>query len=428
MERRLPGPVALLVGAGLACAPVRSAAAAVVVAEPTARTVCRNVEVPIRLGTQGGTQSGAPDGAIAGTLCVPPGARTLQLLVAGNTYNRSYWQSDVEPATYGYVRRANSAGYATLAVDRLGTGSSLRPPSGEMTFGNDVSTMHDVVTAVRAGVFGPFDRVVGVGHSLGSIVVDELAGEHPNDLDALVLTGFSHSINIVNAAGRVATRYAATADADPFYITAQPGGRDGFYAASAVAPEILAWDDRTRDTANLVEMAGFAHFQVPNASRGISAPVFVVNGAADPVACGAGSGDCATGEALRDSERPWFGPHADVAAWTVPGLGHAVTLHRNAAVVNATITAWIDDAVGAGPGVLGSAPGVIPATGAVPVGTTEPAVLATNRALLAVTPGLAEAYGAAVGPVPGLGDGDNPAPAYNALLLLVANMVGPAGR
>lgn len=359
---------------------------------------------------------------------MPPGATTVQILVAGNTYNRAYWQADVEPVTYSYVRQANLAGYATLAIDRLGTGSSLHPPSRDMTFGNDVRTVHEVAGAVRAS--GHFDRVVGVGHSLGSIVVNQVAGDYPGDLDGVVLTGFSHSINVVNAGARVASRYALTAgDArfaglglDPLYVTTQPGGRNGFYATAAVAPDILAWDDRTRDVANLVEMAGFSGFQIPNASRAIDVPVFLVNGGDDAVACGLGSGDCGTAGRLRDAERPWFGRDADVAAWVVPGLGHSVTLHRNAPSVNARITAWIGAHVGRGSGFRGSAPGAIPAPAAARAAPADPAALAANQALLAVTPGLADAYVAAVRPVPGLGAGGNPVPLSTAVLRGVGDL------
>jgi pimeloyl-ACP methyl ester carboxylesterase len=397
--------------------PVAAATAA------TPATACREVQVPIRVGPQAGV--------LAGTLCVPPHARTVQILVPGNTYNRSYWQATVRPATYSYVRQANLAGYATLAIDRLGTGASLHPPSAHMTFTNDVATVHHVVTAVRSGTLGSFTRVVGVGHSLGSIVVNQLAGTHTGDLDALVLTGFSHSINFANALARVATRYALPAgDAsfagqrlDPYYLTAQPRGRTAFYSPAA-EPEILAHDDRTRDKANLVEMAGFADFQIPNLSRTITSPVLLLNGTADAVACGVASGDCATSRRLQDAEQPWFGPGAEVTARAVPGLGHAVTMHRSAATVNRGITAWIDDNVGSGAGVRGGAPGVIPATAPSPPSYHDPAAGAVNQGLLAVTPSVADTYTVAAEGIPGLGDGANPVPAYNEVLRTVAD----AGR
>lgn len=369
---------------------------------------------------------------IAGTLCVPPRAVTVQVLVPGNTYNRSYWQVDVNPATYSYVRRANRAGYATLAVDRLGTGASLHPPSSAMTLSNDVASVHEVATAVRGGVFGRFAHVVGVGHSLGSVVLNQVAGEYPGDFDAMVLTGFSHSINSVNATALALSSYVLPAGEsefagrglDAFYLSTQRGGRRALYAGEAVAAEVLDWDDRNRDTANLVELGGLGRFQIPNRSRAITVPVFVVDGGADAVFCGLMSGDCTDSASLQDSEVAWFGPRAAVTAWLVPGVGHNVTVHRDAASVDAGITAWIDRAVGAGLAVRDSAPGTVPPAAPVTPAAPDPAAAVVDQVLRAVSPAAVDAYRTVVQPVPGLGDGTNPVPLYNELLRMVGDNFG----
>jgi hypothetical protein len=46
-------------------------------------TRCRNVSIPVSAAGQTSN--------IAGTLCVPPGATSVQLLVPGWTYGRYYW-------------------------------------------------------------------------------------------------------------------------------------------------------------------------------------------------------------------------------------------------------------------------------------------------------------------------------------------------
>lgn len=78
----------------------------------------------------------------------------------------------------------------------------------------------------------------------------------------------------------------------------------------------------------------------PTPAAEINAPVLIVNGDKDPAACGAGSGDCTTSATPQAAERPWFGPDADVAARTVPGLGRVVTRYRNAPTVNAAVITW----------------------------------------------------------------------------------------
>jgi hypothetical protein len=67
------------------------------------------------------------------------------VLVPGLTYGASYWNFPVDPARYSYVRAATAAGYATLAIDRLGTGASDHPPAAQVTAMSEAFARHDVV-------------------------------------------------------------------------------------------------------------------------------------------------------------------------------------------------------------------------------------------------------------------------------------------
>jgi hypothetical protein len=71
---------------------------------PTAATgiaaPCSEVQVPASI--PGGS------GPIAGTLCRPPGATTVQLLVHGYTYGRHHWAMPHLTETYSYARRVNA--------------------------------------------------------------------------------------------------------------------------------------------------------------------------------------------------------------------------------------------------------------------------------------------------------------------------------
>ncbi len=84
---------------------------------------------------------------IAGELCVPRGRRskTLQILIHGASYNRHYWDFPHRPRRYSYVRHANDSGYATLAIDRLGSGDSDRPVPELVTVHASAYTIHQVV-------------------------------------------------------------------------------------------------------------------------------------------------------------------------------------------------------------------------------------------------------------------------------------------
>lgn len=210
----------------------------------TQATVCRNVSVPTTVGGQ--------DGAVAGTLCSPPGATAVQLLVPGWTYNRGYFDAQYKPEMYSYARAANKAGYATLAIDRLGSGASLHPSSASMTFEADIRTVHEVVGALRNGRFGTrYTTVLSAGHSLGSAVVAMEAGRF-KDIDALITTGWSHGMNYSNTyidlAGHdqpaSSTRKFAALGLDPLYWTSQSDTRGEVFTTSTTL--IPAWSITTR--------------------------------------------------------------------------------------------------------------------------------------------------------------------------------------
>jgi hypothetical protein len=55
------------------------------------------------------------------------------------------------------------------------------------------------------------------------------------------------------------------------------------------------------------------------------------------------AGDCSSSAALREGERPFYGPDAQVDAIVVPGAGHDVTLELDAPGTNADIQDWIAD-------------------------------------------------------------------------------------
>lgn len=114
---------------------------------------------------------------IAGELCRPARlrSRTLQILLHGASYNKEYWDFPFQPQRYSYARFANQRGFATLAIDRLGSGESDRPVPELVTVHESASTIHQIVTAVRSGEHEDhsgrrlrFDRIVLVGNSFGS--------------------------------------------------------------------------------------------------------------------------------------------------------------------------------------------------------------------------------------------------------------------
>ncbi|KAH7102884.1 hypothetical protein BKA62DRAFT_788042 [Auriculariales sp. MPI-PUGE-AT-0066] len=106
------------------------------------------------------------------------------LLTASATYTQEYWNVQYKPEVYSYERAALAQGYSILSYDALGSGR-----------------MVGIVQAVRSGTLAPphialpdFDKIVYMGHSLGSLTLNTALAESPDlPVDAAVFTGFTHS-------------------------------------------------------------------------------------------------------------------------------------------------------------------------------------------------------------------------------------------
>jgi len=326
-----------LLGAGLAT----TLAAAPARAQPGG-TTCSSVALSTRVGGQTGT--------IPGTLCVPPGARSVELLLHGYSYGQYYWDLPFEPETYSFVRAANAAGFATLNVDRLGNVGSLQPLSLFVTLDNNASVAHQLVSALRSGELGvAFENVVVVGHSFGSLIAYLEAGRF-QDVDALVATGASHEPNAVNIATRVvASSPPAILDPkfrglllDPGYVTTRPGARGIFYEAADADPAVIALDEQLKQTGTLEDTLTTLPDFLLNASSDINIPTLTVNGSEEPFFCnGVAAGDCSSSAALAASEQPFYGPDAQVEAIVVNGAGHNLALELGAAQTNTSIQEWL---------------------------------------------------------------------------------------
>src|SRR2546429_6486246 len=190
-------------------------------------------------------------------LGLPAGATpgTVQLLVHGCLYNGRYWDyPDPTGGTdrYSYVSHALRAGYATLAVDMLGTGGSTHPPSSQATVDAGVWVIHQVVQALRGGtVTGPrgparFAHVIEVSWSFGTFF-SWLEVSRYQDVDAAVFTGATHHLAVEPPLlADALSLYPAYLDPqfaglfDPGYLTTRPGTRKGiFYDPGSADPAVV---------------------------------------------------------------------------------------------------------------------------------------------------------------------------------------------
>lgn len=300
-------------------------------AAPNGGVRCDEVRVPVEFA--GGS------GHIAGTLCVPPGGiRTVQLLVHGYSYARYYWDFPYQPEKYSYVRRANQAGYATLAIDRIGDGESTHPPGTALTWDTAARTVHQVVTALRDGSIGPaFDKVILVGHSYGGVTSYLEAGRY-EDVDAMIVQGIAHRVNMPDLTARlIAQSPPAMLDKkfagkgyDPLYVTSRSGARDLFYENDNADPKVIEIDERLKQTAGALEIPTAAAYLAANPNKNTNIPVLTVNADKDPFFCGPLAADCSSDKALAEFERPFYGPNAEVEGAVIKGGGHDINLEHTA--------------------------------------------------------------------------------------------------
>lgn len=336
MRVRRCGSILLGVAAALALGAVSSPSA-------MAEVPCRDVRVPVSVG--------GSNAEIAGLLCGygDLAGRTIEVLVPGYTYNRAYWDFPFESPKYSFVDALTQAGYATLALDRLGTGQSSHPSVSKLTFDNEVSVIRQVVDAVRGGdVAGTrFGKIVLVGHSLGSGIAAADVVEYDN-VDALELTGFSHTLDATGLGSFFAADiYPVQSvpwlrDDPPGYVTTVPGGRASlFYGASGTYdPAVAQYDDATRDASgNAIEAVGIG-LPIAFATSGISVPVLVVAGAQDTIVCGT--------PLCMSAERSFYPAAKSIDTVSVSNTGHDLNLSYSAPTFFADSVRWANQAVGSG--------------------------------------------------------------------------------
>jgi pimeloyl-ACP methyl ester carboxylesterase len=279
---------------------------------------------------------------------------TVQLLVHGASYDHLYWNFPYGGGYYSYVVAATAAGYATLNIDRIGDGNSSHPPSAELDLTAGAVALHDAVTALRTGAVDghPFQHVIMVGHSIGSIEAWIEAARY-HDVDAVIVTGALHALNPGLPALAQSDLYPAADDPkfagsglDPGYLTTVPGTRESlFYDPATADPAVVALDETNKDTGTVAELGGLLSIvgeppaQQPSAQ--ITVPVLVVVGADDNIFCtGVTAYNCASTASVRGYEAQYYQPAAHLKVAVIPGTGHDLALSTTAPLTDAAMIAW----------------------------------------------------------------------------------------
>ena len=311
-----------------------------------------------------GTENHLENQSIFVRYCQPVAkpSSTVQVLVHGITYDHAYWDiPDPDGGDrYSYEAAAAKAGYATLAIDRIGAGKSSHPTSYQVDINSNAATVRAVIHALREGkisspekIATPVKKVVLVGHSYGSMTSWFVAQNNP-EVNAVVLTGATHNVREIETPLRVsAPLYPSFLDDrfeykayDPGYLTIRPGTRpDPYYLPDKnYDSRVLAWDEANKGTVTFSELNNYPMiFRTP---LDIRVPVFLIIGSADGIFCSLAAGDmgapCDTAEHLIASEGPQLGSQVpSIDAYIVKGAGHALNAVRTSQETFTAIQKWI---------------------------------------------------------------------------------------
>ena len=318
---------------------------------------CAVVQVPVTIPNVSTT------GQITGDYCQPAAANgSVLLMVGGGGENADYWDMP-GLSENSLVAAANADGYATFAIDRLGTGRSTIPDSStQVTYDAQVSTVHQVVTALRTqpSLFGGqyWTSVIGVGHSLGSGTLVGVAANNAGDLNSLVLTGYGaavtpQTLQLDKLYQQPAnTLSAAWANLDSGYVSVEPTAVEdiGLLYPPGTASDGLNAAETHQGLLSTTELSTRPQGSAAIAlGSQITLPVYVVDGQYDRHYCEGNDIDqpvtftpqCASASAFFSYEQTLL-PNACLQTQLLDTSGHAIQEEIAAPAANTLYLGWLD--------------------------------------------------------------------------------------
>jgi len=229
-------------------------------------------------------------------------------------------------SNYSYVEYACNLGLSSFAYDSLGAGLSTRPNSSDVQVPVGANIAFQLGNYLR--VKRKFNKVVAIGHSLGSVLLNfvAIASGNKTPFDGIMFTSYLHKAITISptALPIVPAREVDPlqwGNLDPGYIATPPGFRSVFYSTdtSTYSPRVLAFDELTKD-------AGSEYPTVQGAAgnftaNGYTGPVFHFVGSMDRIYCGNFSCDGAKAPTAT-FERTFWPDSRNVTVSVSPGSGH----------------------------------------------------------------------------------------------------------
>ncbi|KAJ7893405.1 hypothetical protein B0H14DRAFT_2496293 [Mycena olivaceomarginata] len=241
----------------------------------------------------------------------PKSTDLIQLLAHGFTYTNQYWSLPTEEfRNYSYTGFACDRGLSTLAIDWVGVGLSSRPVNAsDVQSATNAAVVSQLARHLKATsilpVVKPFKKVIGIGHSGGSVLLNfgAIAEGPKSPFDGLILTGeliiepgALNPFPTISARDDTPFRWGGL---DPDYVTTS--NRSVFYPPdpASFSPRMLIFDNFTKDVGSV---STFLQAGLNSLTTHYTGHVAKVVGSEDQLFC-VGTGRCNDVTALTAAER-----------------------------------------------------------------------------------------------------------------------------
>jgi len=285
---------------------------------------------------------------VHGVLVRPAAGCSGSVLLAmhGLSYGAWAWDFPLRPETYSVAQALADRGFATLAVDELGYGTSAgegapdHPNGYTLTVESYAEMTAQMVAQIRAGTYQaasptPFSHVGLLGHSAGSEIVELAAGLHPGIADVVIATGYTHEPFVDNdwliREWSQDNLRALQDDYEYFETNPTIRAHDMYWLPNADA-DVVGLDT---SMANLTPSGEVF-------SIGIQPSRFVLWRITVPVLVVLGEHDALFPGRFGPNEMKLFLGAKDKTLRIAQNAGHAMMLQRNAPSTNTKIANWLD--------------------------------------------------------------------------------------
>ncbi|KAL4938487.1 hypothetical protein BDV06DRAFT_225967 [Aspergillus oleicola] len=277
---------------------------------------------------------------ISAQLCVPEDSKKkgiLQIATHGFGFDKRYWDPSIQTEKYSYVDAALNAGYSILTYDRLGVGSSDKPDAyNTVQVPVEVEILKELTLLARSGSLNhTFDKIVLVGHSLGSGLTLGVLSSYPTLANGAVSTGLIPS-DLFGTAGQRGFGLEFAAQSDPGRFGERSSGylvqgtlgamQQIFFKKGYFDEELLEYAESIKETGTVGEFVSLAT-ALGSPAEGYRGPLLFALGEYDFAVC---QGNCTGAYDLEALRNETFATAKNVDVHIQPGSGHALTMHINA--------------------------------------------------------------------------------------------------